>query len=339
MSFDANWSQRLFPKHYPLYRKHAQWSPMIGATHTENFHIWQIGHLATKGLKRFAEDGLTSHLTDELSQNSAIFSVFGANALSEGTGTSSAVFALHSKTTKISLVVKIIPSPDWFVGVDSINLHDGLGWSRSAKFNLYPIDAGTDKGLAFTSPNFAESPAKCISRIYWNRPSHPASSFRYPTTRGLPPLGQLTFSEISAGEFDKLKMSQKYRLNSIVMADRWKETSDIDLSKLANILGEKKHTFADQPKDLPIITDCKVTPWGRWSKCDKRRCGVGILKRFRYIKQAPTHDGNACPTLVEMKPCSLQGLNSKRIRCIKSKLEKETRKYTKKQRKRFGYKV
>ncbi|XP_071948831.1 spondin-2-like [Antedon mediterranea] len=362
------------------------------ATHTDNFHMWHLGQYATKGLQSFAEDGLTSHLTDELSQNSAISSIFGANALSEGTGTASSVLAMHSTSTKvrrdrlihtikrvmnalkmvevlgktvtlpqdqlsygpmfetknvlkkydffqISIVIKIIPSPDWFVGVDGISLHDGLKWVKAASFELYPIDAGTDKGLTFTSPNFAESPAKSISRIYWNRPSHPAASFQYPGG-GLPSLGRLTFTQISTNEFQRLTTGQKYILNSIVKTDKWndlsKENSKIDLTKLAGILGEKKLTvLADQPQDLP--TDCRVSSWGDW-KCDRQRCGVGILKRYRYIRVAPKYGGKICPVLVEMKPYSLHGLNSKRRNCIKRKLEKETRKFTKQQRKRVGYK-
>lgn len=51
----------------------------------------------------------------------------------------------------MSLVASIIPSPDWFVGVSKYELctEDGL-WLESAIFNLYPWDAGTDAGIAYT---------------------------------------------------------------------------------------------------------------------------------------------------------------------------------------------
>ena len=40
------------------------------------------------------------------------------------------------------MVTKILPSPDWFVGVDSLNLCDGDEWIKEVSIPAYPYDAG-----------------------------------------------------------------------------------------------------------------------------------------------------------------------------------------------------
>lgn len=74
---------------------------------------------------------------------------------------------LHS-LTQLSLMVKVIPSPDWFVGVDSLNLCEAGQWKEEVALNLHPLDAGTDSGFTFSSPNFPTMPPENITmvRIY-----------------------------------------------------------------------------------------------------------------------------------------------------------------------------
>lgn len=66
---------------------------------------------------------------------------------------------------QLSLMVKVIPSPDWFVGVDSINLCEGSRWKEEVTLDLQPYDAGTDSGFTFSSPNFLTSPQEKITRV------------------------------------------------------------------------------------------------------------------------------------------------------------------------------
>lgn len=66
---------------------------------------------------------------------------------------------------QLSLMVKVIPSPDWFVGVDSINLCQGDQWKEEVTFDLQPFDAGTDSGFTFSSPNFPTSPVERVTKV------------------------------------------------------------------------------------------------------------------------------------------------------------------------------
>ena len=42
----------------------------------------------------------------------------------------------------VSALTMIAPSPDWFVGVDSLNLCDGASWKSKVTVPMYAWDAG-----------------------------------------------------------------------------------------------------------------------------------------------------------------------------------------------------
>lgn len=62
-------------------------------------------------------------------------------------------------------MVKVIPSPDWFVGVDSLNLCEGGQWKQEMTLDLQPLDSGTDSGFTFSSPNYPTVPQENITRV------------------------------------------------------------------------------------------------------------------------------------------------------------------------------
>lgn len=50
----------------------------------------------------------------------------------------------------MSIVSMIDPSPDWIVGVSSLELcQRNCSWVESKILNLYPWDAGTDDGITY----------------------------------------------------------------------------------------------------------------------------------------------------------------------------------------------
>lgn len=62
-------------------------------------------------------------------------------------------------------MVRIVPSPDWFVGIDSLDLCEGGRWKEQVVLDLYPHDAGTDSGFTFSSPNFATIPQDTVTEV------------------------------------------------------------------------------------------------------------------------------------------------------------------------------
>ena len=93
-------------------------------------------------------------------------------------------------------MARIVPSPDWFVGVDSFDLCSNSGWLDDHTVDLQPMDGGTDQGYTFTAPNWPEEPPKPISIITSSVPNHPANSFFYPELHELPVIGHLQFKRV-----------------------------------------------------------------------------------------------------------------------------------------------
>ena len=68
--------------------------------------------------------------------------------------------------TKVSIITMLAPSPDWFIGIDSVDLCNNGTWRESLNITmLAPYDAGTEDGTAFSLSNAATSPHVNISEI------------------------------------------------------------------------------------------------------------------------------------------------------------------------------
>lgn len=133
--------------------------------------------------------------------------------------------------------MRIVPSPDWFVGIDSLNLCDGDHWKENISLTLFPHDAGTDSGFTFSSPKFETIPQdkvtqvttsrqtiflntlnqyqrsratllffffSCLTQITSSFPSHPANSFFYPRLKHLPPIAKVTITKIKSKQIFSL---------------------------------------------------------------------------------------------------------------------------------------
>lgn len=94
-------------------------SSISGHTHDASFDLFSIGKVASSGLKTFTETGQTIGLEQE-STNEAFG--FTASAILSGRGYNEAKIFVDANHSFVSFVTKITPSPDWFVGVDSLEV-------------------------------------------------------------------------------------------------------------------------------------------------------------------------------------------------------------------------
>lgn len=184
VTFDAAWSQQTHPTDFP---GNPHFSPLIGATHHSNFSLWEVGSLATDGVESMAETGSTFLMTQEI--NSAI-SAGDAEFLLSGSGfnspgSTSMTFDMTSDHPAVSLVSMIAPSPDWFVGVDGLELFQNDRWVDQVVIDLAAYDSGTDDGVQYTSANSNSNPAQPIFEI-----------LGYPF-QGVP-IGTYTFTKLSS---------------------------------------------------------------------------------------------------------------------------------------------
>ncbi|XP_013791332.1 spondin-2-like [Limulus polyphemus] len=340
VTMETDWSLEKFPKHYPSWRPRAQWSKVLGCTHNQSFRLWKLGDLASEGLKLFAETGNSNNLVDHLSQGrGGIFDVFSAPAVFTGVGTTEGTVFLDGNHSKVSLISKIIPSPDWFVGVDSLELCPKGEWVEQARIGVGPVDAGTDAGFTFTSPNWELKPRLKISQITAHHPSHPANSFYYPALRKLPPLATFKFVKVNLYNLTIDVMNtqsvKQETVNQETNDDNQGAVKVIDLSNdnSQNIIEKSVETISrnvpnlqlsDEPKTTKLLKDkgmkkrkkkllfkelrqnrprpCKVSEWSNWSACSKS-CGFGQMTKIRKIIKSPKRGGKPCPNLVATRWC------------------------------------
>ncbi|EDW60446.2 uncharacterized protein Dvir_GJ21488 [Drosophila virilis] len=222
------WTRELFPKHYPDWRPTAQWTKTLGRTHNANYGLYHIGQPATAGVKQFAETGKTELLDSNAGEQQqqqmqaqksstatvagtaptmaerSVFDEFSLPAIQLGAGRSEAKVFVDSNHSLVSLMTRIVPSPDWFIGVDSFELCVGGSWIDTVTVELDPLDAGTDNGFTFTAPNWPTAPQGVIYRITSRYPAHPAGSFYYPKSKRLPPIATFQFIKLREYELSEV---------------------------------------------------------------------------------------------------------------------------------------
>ncbi|NXC21917.1 SPON2 protein, partial [Corythaeola cristata] len=141
----------------------------IGVTHSSDYSMWKKNEYASNGVRDFAEKGEAWVLMKEIEEAGekiqSVHGIFSAAAISSGTGQTSTELEVHSRHPLVSFVVRIVPSPDWFVGIDSLNLCEGDHWMEEVSVDLFPYDAGTDSGFTFSSPNFATIPQDTVTEV------------------------------------------------------------------------------------------------------------------------------------------------------------------------------
>ncbi|MFC1906078.1 spondin domain-containing protein [Chloroflexota bacterium] len=183
--FESTWSAATHPYEAPA---NPHFSGLIGATHNDSVDLWQEEELATLGIKNMAETGskdpLNSEIDDAITDGDAYSKLSGGN-IPSSPGSASLMFQIHEDYPLVSLVSMIAPSPDWFVGVSSLNLLENDQWVNSAVVELHAYDAGTDSGASFASADSVTTPPVNI---------HELQTPHFLIDGTLKPLGTFTFT-------------------------------------------------------------------------------------------------------------------------------------------------
>ena len=165
IEFEATWSDSTHPDDFP---SGAHFSPLIGGVHNDGASFWELGDTASPGMEQMAETGATRTLAAEIGDeipDNALAVIEGSGTRSPGS-TKIDTVVVNMDHPLVTLVTMIAPSPDWFAGVTGQSLLDEDGeWVDELRVVLYPLDAGTDSGTSYTSPNENTSPQEPISSL------------------------------------------------------------------------------------------------------------------------------------------------------------------------------
>ena len=143
----------------------------IGRSHNKSYTLYQLNQKATEGLKLFAENGRSDYLDTQSQGEGGIYDEFNAPPITSGEGKTEAEFFVdgnHSRVrkldnffylvfeqkkkkkkkrilflniTKVSLISKLVPSPDWFIGIDSLDLCVNSKWLDSISIEVHIYDS------------------------------------------------------------------------------------------------------------------------------------------------------------------------------------------------------
>ncbi len=131
----------------------AHFSWIGGATHNANVKFWEAGTLASPGIDLMSVTGLTTELIAEIQIE--IKRRRAENLIDqqhwfcpdESTHSNCGELSFETVVTKefplVSLVSMLGPSPDWFIGVESLSMVDSNGsFIPRIVYELFPYDAG-----------------------------------------------------------------------------------------------------------------------------------------------------------------------------------------------------
>jgi len=147
----------------------AHFTTLYGAVHDRRFRIFQQGGIASRGMELLAEDGdigvVQNDVADQLESGVAADEVCGDESV-DATGSTTTSIVTDRDHTRLSFASMVAPSPDWFVGVDALELwdDDAGGWREVIELELFVYDAGTERDdSAFSLDNDEEKPPKTIT--------------------------------------------------------------------------------------------------------------------------------------------------------------------------------
>jgi len=213
LSLNTHWTQEKFPKQYPQWRPTPQWSKTVGYVHSVSSPLFSLGEQVSPGVKQFAETGLTDVLERETVNKTFLDAVL-APPIPVGEGETNTTIFVDTSHTKISVMTKLVPSPDWFIGLDSLDLCSQGSFVESVTTEAFPLDGGTDNGFTFTSPNWATEPPGEVFTITSDYPAHPAGSFNYPHLARLPILAVYSLTKLREysleQDFEKTDTKKEY---------------------------------------------------------------------------------------------------------------------------------
>ena len=187
--FTATWSQATLPTNWP---SNAHFYGLVGGIHNRALHFWRDGETASEGIRLMSELGQKTTLLNEiapfLTNGLAQFQLSGGGiSLSPGSVSYSFPQPMRRDFPLVTLVSMIAPSPDWFVGVDSLNMIENNRWLTNRVVTLYGRDAGTDSGTTYTSPDQVTVPRGVIT---------PFTGFPALQDGVIVPFGTFTFTRL-----------------------------------------------------------------------------------------------------------------------------------------------
>ncbi|XP_067123536.1 spondin-1-like isoform X2 [Centruroides vittatus] len=311
--FECLWSEHTHPKDFPADRFRTNFSTIMGATHSADFRIWDYNQKASQGIAEFAEDGRIETLQTELKlQSDKIRTVIKVKGLDAPTlyDKTFTIFRTDKDHHLLSILSKLIPSPDWVVGVPALELClKNCSWIHNRILNLFPIDIGIIEGITYNASKTKTIPQAPIRPIKATYPTHQESPFY----NVLNPIAKIIITRQRLFQKD---CTSAFEACPVTEWSPWSPCSSTcgkGVQKRArNYLNgfipqndchlmEKQTCYTglcNKDSAIPSYL-CKVSEWESWSECT---CGKVYRVRYRKYENPLPIEGCSIP-LKEQEMC------------------------------------
>ena len=165
VTFTGRWTDAVTPDGVP---SGATFTTLIGGVHGEDVTFLASGDAAGAAVESMAETGSAAELRSEVqaaidadtpTASSIVEQVLGGGP----TPVATLDIELTSSFPWLTLLSRVDPTPDWFVGVSGLELLNDQGlWVRAHAVDLFPWDAGTEEGEGFDADGQDTDPAEAV---------------------------------------------------------------------------------------------------------------------------------------------------------------------------------
>ncbi|KAF7273961.1 hypothetical protein GWI33_013338, partial [Rhynchophorus ferrugineus] len=274
LAFEGKWVRNMHPKGFPEDIWTTRFSNIIGSSHKNNHEFWKEDDEPSEGMKELAFNGSTGKLESELLANignlRTIIKARGV-AYPDITSSSYAIFKVNNENHLVTLAAKMIPSPDWIVGLSNMELClSNCSWRQSRSVNLYPWDVGIDDALEYTKSEPSDNPKPVITRITSSNPDDAKSPFYDPDGKNMNPIATVHF---------KLQKVIKKECDP----NRTPGEEENGGESPNGIVPEDEVPRHHLPSGK---SGCETTGWSKWSSCSVQ-CGRGHMTRNVRFKHNP----------------------------------------------------
>ncbi len=143
------WTKKTHPTDFP---QNAHFGKILGITHKSDNLLFTVGEKAKDWMKPYFQandtESFNSYFTDYKDGGKV-----GAIIIEEGFGASEKEgkefkFTTTNNNSQLSLLMKLSPSPDWFVAISNVNLNP-LATGGSVTYKVSSYDAGLFSGTTY----------------------------------------------------------------------------------------------------------------------------------------------------------------------------------------------